>query len=283
MTGTPTEKPIIEVRNLTMAYGFDAPIMRDLNFSIFPKEIFIIMGGSGCGKSSLLRHLIGLQQPRAGEIFLFGKNLNRCTENERTALRQRIGVMYQGGALWSSMTLLENVMLPLEEFSELNTRERREVARYKLALVGLESAADKYPAEISGGMAKRASIARAIALDPEILFFDEPGAGLDPIASKELDDLTLNIRDALGTTIVIVTHELDSIFAVGDRALFLDSATKTAGALGDPRELRKTAPADIRYFLSRAGTISNQEPQTSSTKPNPEVFAQQCKNFEHNT
>ncbi|MBQ8723385.1 MAG: ATP-binding cassette domain-containing protein, partial [Opitutales bacterium] len=234
-------------------------------------EIFIIMGGSGCGKSSLLRHLIGLQQPRAGEIFLFGKNLNRCTEDERNALRQRIGVMYQGGALWSSMTLLENVMLPLEEFSKLNTRERREVARYKLALVGLEDAADKYPAEISGGMAKRASIARAIALDPEILFFDEPGAGLDPIASKELDDLTLNIRDALGTTIVIVTHELDSIFAVGDRALFLDSATKTAGALGDPRELRETAPADIRYFLSRAGTLPGAKHQAPSIKPNTDL------------
>ena len=126
MTGTPTEKPVIDVRELTMAYGFDEPIMRDLNFSIFPKEIFIIMGGSGCGKSSLLRHLIGLQQPRSGEIFLFGKNLNRCTEDEQNALRQRIGVMYQGGALWSSMTLLENVMLPLEEFSKLNTRERRD-------------------------------------------------------------------------------------------------------------------------------------------------------------
>lgn len=267
MTGTQTKKPIIDVRDLTMAYGFNPPIMRDLNFSVLPKEIFIIMGGSGCGKSSLLRHLIGLQPPRAGEIFLFGKNLNRCTEEERNALRQRIGVMYQGGALWSSMTLLENVMLPLEEFSSLNTRERREVARYKLALVGLENAAEKYPSEISGGMAKRASIARAIALDPEILFFDEPGAGLDPITSKELDDLTLNIRDALGTTIVIVTHELDSIFAVGDRALFLDAATKTAGALGAPRELRESAPENIRYFLSRAGTLPGYEPNIELPPP----------------
>lgn len=255
MTGTQEKSPIIDVRNLTMAYGFEAPIMHDLTFSVFPKEIFIIMGGSGCGKSSLLRHLIGLQQPRAGEVFLFGKSLQAATEAEKDALKRRIGVMYQGGALWSSMTLLENVMLPLEEYTSLNMRERAELARYKLGLVGLENACEKYPSEISGGMAKRASIARAIALDPEILFFDEPGAGLDPIASKELDDLTLNIRDALGTTIVIVTHELDSIFAVGDRAVFLDSATKTAGAVGNPRELRQSAAPEIRYFLSRAGTL----------------------------
>lgn len=257
MTENAEKKPLIDVRGLTMAYGNEPPIMRGLTFSVMPGEIFIIMGGSGCGKSSLLRHLIGLQEPRAGEIFLFGKNLGTCTPRERDGLLRRIGVMYQGGALWSSMTLLENVMLPLEEYSTLNARERVEVARYKLSLVGLAAAKDKYPSEISGGMAKRASIARAIALDPEILFFDEPGAGLDPIASKELDDLTLNIRDALGTTIVIVTHELDSIFAVGDRALFLDVRTKTAGALGDPRVLRDTAREDIRYFLTRAGTLAS--------------------------
>lgn len=257
MTGTTDIQPTIDVRKLTMAYGNEPPIMRDLTFSVLPGEIFIIMGGSGCGKSTLLRHLIGLQKARAGEIFLFGKNLTRSDARERDALLRRIGVMYQGGALWSSMTLLENVMLPLEEYTTLNARERAEIARYKLSLVGLGAAEDKYPSEISGGMAKRASIARAIALDPEILFFDEPGAGLDPIASKELDDLTLNIRDALGTTIVIVTHELDSIFAVADRAIFLDVRTKTAGAIGDPRELRKTAREDIRYFLSRAGTLNS--------------------------
>jgi len=163
--------------------------------------------------------------------------------------------MYQGGALWSAMTILENVSLPLEEYTELSPKEIEEIARYKLSLVDLADAAEKYPAEISGGMAKRASIARAIALDPEILFFDEPGAGLDPIASKELDDLTLNIRDALGTTIVIVTHELDSIFAVADRAIFLDAKAKTAGAIGSPKELRESENADIRNFLSRAGTL----------------------------
>lgn len=278
MAETTEKKPIIEVRGLSMGYGFEPPIMHDLNFSILPKEIFIIMGGSGCGKSSLLRHLIGLQNPRAGEIFLFGKNLNHLSEEERSHLRQRIGVMYQGGALWSSMTILENVMLPLEEFSPLSLRERREVAQYKLALVGLENAGDKYPSEISGGMAKRASIARALALDPEILFFDEPGAGLDPIASKELDDLILNLRTALGTTIVIVTHELDSIFAVGDRAIFLDAATKTAGAIGNPRKLRETAPANIRYFLSRAGTIPCEKLQTTNIYPHAESFGPATQN-----
>lgn len=251
-TGT---KPLIDVRGLTMGYGLEPPIMINLTFSIFPKEIFVIMGGSGCGKSTLLRHLIGLQQARAGKIFLFGKDLGKSTPKERNELLRRLGVMYQGGALWSSMTLLENVMLPLEEYTTLTARERAEVARYKLSLVGLAAAANKYPAEISGGMAKRASIARAIALDPEILFFDEPGAGLDPIASKELDDLTLNLRDALGTTIVIVTHELNSIFAVADRAIFLDVKTKTQGAIGNPYDLAKCEKEDIRYFLSRAGTL----------------------------
>jgi len=250
-----TAFPPIHVHGLSMAYGNEPPIMRDLTFSVFQKEIFVIMGGSGCGKSSLLRHLIGLQTPRDGEVFLFGKNLENCNRLEREALLRRVGVMYQGGALWSAMTILENVSLPLEEYTELSPKEIEEIARYKLSLVDLADAAEKYPAEISGGMAKRASIARAIALDPEILFFDEPGAGLDPIASKELDDLTLNIRDALGTTIVIVTHELDSIFAVADRAIFLDAKTKTAGAIGSPKELRESENADIRNFLSRAGTL----------------------------
>lgn len=245
----------IEVHDLKMAYGTHV-VMEQLNFRINAGEIFIVMGGSGCGKSTLLRHLIGLQTPAGGEIRLFGKSLHGVSPQEREALLRRFGVMYQGGALWSSMSLLENVMLPLEEYTDLNSRERAELARYKLALVGLSGFENYYPAEISGGMAKRASIARAIALDPEILFFDEPGAGLDPLSSKLLDDLILNIRDSLGTTIVIVTHELESIFAIGDRALFLDAATKTVGAIGDPRELRKHPPSPaIREFLTRAGTL----------------------------
>ena len=233
-TTGPQEKrrALIDVRRLAIGYGNEPAIMRNLNFSVSAGEIFIIMGGSGCGKSSLLRCLIGLLRPRSGEVLLFGKKLNDAAPRERDALLRRIGVMYQGGALWSSMTLLENVSLPLEEYTTLNAREREEVARCKLALVGLSAAAEK------------------------ILFFDEPGAGLDPIASKELDDLTLNIRESLGTTIVIVTHELDSIFAVGDRALFLDAKTKTAGALGAPRELLASGREDIRRFLTRAGTMN---------------------------
>lgn len=247
--------PPIEVCDLKMAYGSHV-VMEHLNFRINAGEIFIIMGGSGCGKSTLLRHLIGLQTPAAGEIRLFGNSLNASTPQERESLLRRFGVMYQGGALWSSMTLLENVMLPIEEYTDLTAKERFELARYKLALVGLSGFEDYYPSEISGGMAKRASIARAIALDPEILFFDEPGAGLDPLSSKLLDDLTLNIRDSLGTTIVIVTHELDSIFAIGDRAVFLDVSAKTVGAVGNPRELRQNPPSPaIREFLTRAGTL----------------------------
>ncbi len=255
----------ISVRNLKMAYGSHV-VMERLNFDVRAGEIFIIMGGSGCGKSTLLRHLIGLKSPAEGEIRLFGENVGAAALRERDALLRRVGVMYQGGALWSSMTLLENVALPIEEYTTLNPRERDELARYKLALVGLSGFENYYPSEISGGMAKRASIARAIALDPEILFFDEPGAGLDPLSSKLLDDLTLNIRDSLGTTIVIVTHELDSIFAIGDRCLFLDTATKTVGAVGDPRKLRDDPPSPaIREFLTRAGTL----PAAPSTLSNP--------------
>ncbi len=244
----------IEVENLTMAYGNNV-VMQDLNFTIKAGEIFIIMGGSGCGKSTLLRHLIGLQTPAAGTIKLLGKSLNDAVPVERDALLRRVGVMYQGGALWSSMTLLENVMLPIEEYSELSPKEARELASYKLSLVGLAGTEDYYPAEISGGMIKRASIARALALDPEILFFDEPGAGLDPLSSKRLDDLIKSIRDSLGTSIVIVTHELDSIFAVGDRALYLDIKTKTTGALDNPYTLLKNPPSEAIYeFLTRAGS-----------------------------
>lgn len=237
-----------------MAYGNNV-VMQDLNFTIKAGEIFIIMGGSGCGKSTLLRHLIGLQTPAAGTIKLLGKSLNDAVPAERDALLRRVGVMYQGGALWSSMTLLENVMLPIEEYSELSPKEARELASYKLSLVGLAGTEDYYPSEISGGMIKRASIARALALDPEILFFDEPGAGLDPLSSKRLDDLIKSIRDSLGTSIVIVTHELDSIFAVGDRALYLDIKTKTTGALDNPYALLKNPPSEAIYeFLTRVGS-----------------------------
>lgn len=241
----------IAVRALTMAYG-PRVIMRDLTFDVSRGEVFVIMGGSGCGKSTLLRHLIGLQTPASGEILYHGETFTGAPLAEREAMLRRFGVMYQGGALWTSLTLAENVALPLREYTTLNRREVDDLVRYKLSLVGLAGFEDYFPAEISGGMVKRASLARAMALDPEVLFLDEPGAGLDPVSSKLLDDLILELRDSLGTTVVIVTHELASIFAVADRAIFLDTATHTLGAIGRPAELRDTSTNhNARRFLNR--------------------------------
>jgi phospholipid/cholesterol/gamma-HCH transport system ATP-binding protein len=246
---TDATTPHIAVRGLTMAYADDV-IMRDVTFDVRRGEIFVIMGGSGCGKSTLLRHLIGLQQAAAGEIFFDGTAFSGSDDG--TGLLRRFGVMYQGGALWTSLTLAENVALPLREYTSLSAREIAAIARYKLALVGLAGYENYIPSEISGGMVKRASLARAMALDPEVLFLDEPGAGLDPVTSSLLDKLILQIRDSLGATIVIVTHELASIFAVADRALFLDAETRTTGALGIPRELREHSENPrVRRFLNR--------------------------------
>jgi phospholipid/cholesterol/gamma-HCH transport system ATP-binding protein len=233
----------ITVRDLTMAYG-DLVVMHDLNFEIADKDIFVIMGGSGCGKSTLLRHLIGLQDPTKGSI-LYGEE----------DFMRRFGVMYQSGALWSSLTLGENISMPLEESGKLAAATVRDLVAYKLALVGLSGFEDFYPAQISGGMKKRAGIARAMALDPDILFLDEPGSGLDPLSSRRLDDLILGLRDSQGSTIVIVTHELASIFSIGTKALFLDTVTKTQGAIGPPCELRDHSdnPA-VRLFLNRGDT-----------------------------
>src|SRR6516164_2005446 len=246
-------EPHIIVRDLTMAYG-SFVLMRDLNFIVRHGDIFIIMGGSGCGKSTLLRHLIGLIEPAKGEI-LYGKvNFTRADESQRAALLRRFGVLYQSGALWSSMTLAENVALPLSEFTDLTPSQLREIASLKLALVGLKGFEDFYPSQISGGMQKRAGLARAMALDPEILFFDEPSAGLDPISSRLLDDLILELRDSLGTTLVVVTHELASIFTIGNNSIFLDVDSRTITASGDPKELRDHSdnPA-VRRFLTRGG------------------------------
>jgi len=241
----------IAVENLTMAYG-DFLIQRDLNFAVRRGDIFIIMGGSGCGKSTLLRHLIGLQQPAKGNVFYDAENFWQCNDAERDLLKRRFGVLFQSGALWSSMTLAENIGLPLRQFTQLNDAEIRDIAAYKLALVGLTGFEDYYPNEISGGMKKRAGLARAMAMDPDILFFDEPSAGLDPISAKLLDDLILELRETLETTIVIVTHELASIFAIGTNSIFLDSETKTQLATGDPRELRDNCPNEkVRAFLWR--------------------------------
>ncbi|MEO5915118.1 MAG: ATP-binding cassette domain-containing protein [Luteolibacter sp.] len=241
----------ITVRDLTMAYG-SFEVMHDLNFEIEDKDIFVIMGGSGCGKSTLLRHLIGLQEPAKGSILYDGKDFTATDPAERGPFIRRFGVMYQSGALWSSLTLGENVAMPLEESGKLPAKTVRELVSYKLSLVGLAGYEDYYPAQISGGMKKRAGIARAMALDPDILFLDEPGAGLDPLSARRLDDLILRLRDSQGSTIVVVTHELASIFSIANKALFLDTATRTQGALGNPVDLRDHSenPA-VRLFLNR--------------------------------
>jgi phospholipid/cholesterol/gamma-HCH transport system ATP-binding protein len=246
-------KAKITVRDLTMAYG-PFVVMRHLDFEIADKEIFVIMGGSGCGKSTLLRHLIGLQEPAGGSIFYGDEDFTSTPPEERGRFIRRFGVMYQSGALWSSLTLAENIAMPLEEHSSLSARAIRELVCYKLSLVGLSGYEDYYPSQISGGMNKRAGIARAMALDPDILFLDEPGAGLDPLSSRRLDDLILRLRESLGSTIVVVTHELESIFAIADRAIFLDTGTRTQGATGHPALLRDHSenPA-VRLFLSRGG------------------------------
>ena len=241
----------ITVQNLTMAYG-DFLIQRDLNFTIYRGDIFIIMGGSGCGKSTLLRHLVGLKAPASGEVFYDGQSFWKVEEEERESLKRRFGVLFQSGALWSSMTVAENVALPLEEYTSLGSSELKELVSLKLALVGLAGFEDYYPSEISGGMQKRAGLARAMALDPEILFFDEPSAGLDPISARLLDDLIIELRDNLGATVVIVTHELASIFAVGNNCVFLDPDTKTMIASGHPKTLlEESDDPKVRKFLTR--------------------------------
>jgi phospholipid/cholesterol/gamma-HCH transport system ATP-binding protein len=243
--------PRIMVKDLTMAYG-SFVIQRDVTFSIQPGEIFIIMGGSGCGKSTLLRHLIGLLRPAQGEVFYDGERFWSASAADRKRMMRRFGVLYQSGALWSSMTLAENVALPLEEYKALSPRALRAVVSLKLALVGLAGFEDFYPFELSGGMRKRAALARAMALDPDILFFDEPSAGLDPLSSRRLDDLILELRASLGATIVVVTHELASIFTIGDNSIFLDTETKTMLAVGNPKTLRDASPEPkIRAFLRR--------------------------------
>ena len=248
-----TAEPHITIRDLTMAYG-SFVIQRDLDFSIGRSEIFIILGGSGCGKSTLLRHLIGLKSPTKGDVLYEGESFWRAEPDVRDRMTRKFGVLYQSGALWSSMTLAENVALPLGEYTDLGPTEIRDVVSIKMALVGLAGFEDFYPSEISGGMRKRAGLARAMALDPEVLFFDEPSAGLDPISSKLLDDLILELRDSLGSTVVIVTHELASIFAIGDNSVFLDPETKTQLTTGNPQTLRDTSPIKkVRTFLSRGG------------------------------
>lgn len=245
------EQNKISVRGLTMAYG-DFVVMNDLNFTVRSGEIKILMGASGCGKSTLLKHLIGLETARKGKIFYEDQELDPRS-GSIDKLRRRFGVLFQSGALWSSLNLEQNVALPLEEYTDLKKTEIREIVEFKLSLVGLSGLGHRYPAELSGGMQRRAGLARAIALDPKILFFDEPSAGLDPLSSRRLDELILQLRDALGATIVVVTHELASIFTIADSALFLDVKTKRAISDDNPKELVKNpeTPSIVRDFLLR--------------------------------
>jgi len=246
-----TAEPCIVVRDLTMAFG-SFILQRDLNFTVDRGDIFIIMGGSGCGKSTLLRHLIGLQTPAKGDVLYGDVNFWGLDPEERERFMRRFGILYQSGALWSSMTLAENVALPLEEYTDLDPAGIRDRVSLKLALVGLAGFEEYYPSEISGGMKKRAALARAMALDPDILFFDEPSAGLDPISARLLDNLILELRDSLGATVVVVTHELASIFAIGNNSVFLDPDRRTMIASGDPKMLRDGCPdPTVRNFLTR--------------------------------
>jgi phospholipid/cholesterol/gamma-HCH transport system ATP-binding protein len=240
---------ILGVRDLTMAFG-DRVVMEHLEIAIEPGEIYVVMGGSGCGKSTLLRHMLGLQEPASGEVYYGDESFTRAPAPDRERMLRRVGVLYQGSALWTSMTLAENVALPLQQFTRLRPARVREVVELKLALVGLHGFEEYYPWELSGGMQKRAGLARAIALDPEILFIDEPSASLDPPTGRRLDQLILEIRDALHTTVVVVTHDVASILGIGTRALFLDGESRRAIAEGPPAELRDSGPEAVRAFFA---------------------------------
>ncbi len=241
----------VEARNLDCGYG-GKPVLRGLNFQVRPGEIFVIMGESGCGKSTLLKHLIGLNPPLAGEVIFHGRNYSHAQGPERYDLQQRFGVLYQSGALWSSLTVAENVALPLIEHTTLDRATINELVMLKLALVRMEAFAHFFPSEISGGMKKRAGLARAMALDPSLLFFDEPSAGLDPTSSRELDDLMIRVRDNLGTTLVVVTHELASIFAIADNAMMLCKETQGIIEIGHPAEMaRNSTHPVVHRFLNR--------------------------------
>jgi phospholipid/cholesterol/gamma-HCH transport system ATP-binding protein len=245
------KNPHITIKDLTMAYG-DFVVMRDLSFVVNRGDVFIIMGGSGCGKSTMMTIMTGLKSPAKGEVFYGDVNFWGSDEETRDRIIRRAGVMYQSGALWSSMTLAENVALPLETYTNLGPGDIRDVVGLKLALVGLAGFEGFYPSEISGGMQKRAGIARAMALDPEVLFFDEPSAGLDPVSARRLDDLILQLSESLGTTMVVVTHELASIFTIGNNSVFLDASIRTMTATGDPKKLlAETEDPTLRTFLTR--------------------------------
>lgn len=249
--------PHIEVTGLDLAYG-SYVVMRNLNFQVGRGEVLVIMGGSGCGKSTLLRQMIGLKPTLRGDILYSGVSLVEASPAQFEAIRRKFGVLFQAGALWSSLTLAENVALPLEWHTRLSRSEIADMVSLKLGWVGLRGFESFYPSQLSGGMIKRAGLARAMALDPEILFFDEPSAGLDPVSARRLDDLILELRDNLGATVVVVTHELASIFRIADQAVFLNAKAKTMTAFGPPRQLRsETEDPDLREFLSRGESLTS--------------------------
>ncbi|MFO7878355.1 MAG: ATP-binding cassette domain-containing protein [Desulfovermiculus sp.] len=251
MKTTEHRAPAIRVQDLTLAYG-STLIMSELSFEVYSGEVMIIMGGSGSGKSTLLKSLIGLLPPASGKIYFESTDFWSAAEKEQNRIRRHMGVLYQQGALWSSMTLAENISLPLEVFTQLRPKQIKDVVSFKLGLVGLSGQEQAYPSELSGGMRKRAALARALALDPKILFFDEPSSGLDPVTARRLDDLILELQSSLGTTMVVVTHDLDSIFAIGSRAVFLEADRKTMTEIGDPREMREASNnPSVREFLNR--------------------------------
>ena len=244
-------EPHIVVKNLDMGYG-SFVLMRDLNFTVNRGDVFIIMGGSGCGKSTLLKIMIGLKEPMRGRVSYNAVSFWETDPGERERIMKGFGILYQSGALWSSMTLSENIALPLQQYTDLKPKQIREITSLKLSLVGLAGFDDFYPSEISGGMRKRAGLARAMALDPDILFFDEPSAGLDPVSARLLDDLILELRDSLGCTFVVVTHELASIFAIGNNSIYLDVDSRTMTASGNPSKLlAESKDPKVRQFLTR--------------------------------
>ena len=243
---------VLAVKDLWVGYG-SFILMKNIAFSVQAGDIFFITGGSGCGKSTLLKVLMGLKSPMSGSILYGEHDFCKCDGDVRDAIKRTIGILFQSGALWSSMTLAENVALPLQQYTDLTPAEIREYASLKLALTGLAGFEDYYPSEISGGMRKRAGLARALALDPSILFLDEPSAGLDPVSSRHLDDLILELKETLKTTFVIVSHELDSIYAIATAIMYLDNQTRTIQAFGHPKKLKDdpTTPLCVLDFLTR--------------------------------